>query len=210
MQHRQLGFTLIEIAIVLVIIGILLGGVLKGQEMIMQGNIRSVQKQIESIGVAVHNYRDRYQALPGDDPQANGRWDISQTGTANGRIDGMFNSNDDAEESRLAWLHLRHAGFISGDPADSKQPRNAAGGLSGIQTDLSVNSTPALSGTVVCTTNLPAKIANAIDSSQDDGLPDKGRTRGFKQEASDNPDFGEAITAYEDKAGLLYTVCMSI
>ena len=68
MKTRQQGFTLVEIAIVLVIIGLLLGGILKGQEMITQAKIKNAISDFSGISAAYHGYNDRYRALPGDDP----------------------------------------------------------------------------------------------------------------------------------------------
>lgn len=66
MRHHQRGFTLIEIAIVLVIIGLLLGGVLKGQELINQAKIKNVANDLNGVSVAVYAYQDRYKRLPGE------------------------------------------------------------------------------------------------------------------------------------------------
>src|ERR687897_566976 len=77
MKSKQQGFTLVEIAIVLVIIGLLLGGILKGQEMITQAKIKNVMADFSGISAAYHGYQDRYRRLPGDDNQAAGaagRW----------------------------------------------------------------------------------------------------------------------------------------
>src|SRR2546430_13048603 len=74
MKSRQQGFTLVEIAIVLVIIGLLLGGILKGQEMITQAKIKNVIADFSGVSAAYHGYQDRYRAIPGDDPNAATRW----------------------------------------------------------------------------------------------------------------------------------------
>src|SRR5258706_14251471 len=81
------GFTLVEIAIVLVIIGLLLGGVLKGQEMITQAKIKNVINDFNGVTAAVNSYQDRYRALPGDDLSAAGRWAGAQAGSGNGQFD---------------------------------------------------------------------------------------------------------------------------
>lgn len=210
MQQRQQGFTLIEIAIVLVIIGVLLGGILKGQEMLTQGKIRAIEKELDGVAVAILGYRDRYKALPGDDLSAATRWSGTPPGDSDGTLLGGFNSSTTTDESFFAWQHLRHAGLIGGDVLTGKQPLNAVGGITGIQTDVSDNTSTLLHGTVVCTTNLPAKIANAIDAQQDDGLPNKGSIRGFSQTTPNTPDFTAPPTAYTDDGTQQYTICRSV
>jgi prepilin-type N-terminal cleavage/methylation domain-containing protein len=73
-KSTEAGFTLVEIAIVLVIIGLLLGGILKGQEMITQAKIKNVINDFNGISVAVTSYQDRYRALPGYDVNVTTRW----------------------------------------------------------------------------------------------------------------------------------------
>src|SRR5674476_678557 len=65
-MRKQNGFTLIEIAIVLVIIGLLLGGVLKGQELITSARVRNLISQQDGIKAAYFGFLDRFRALPGD------------------------------------------------------------------------------------------------------------------------------------------------
>ena len=59
------GFTLVEIAIVMVIIGLLIGGVLKGQEMIKNAKIKRVMKTSDEMRAAVFTYQDRFGYLSG-------------------------------------------------------------------------------------------------------------------------------------------------
>jgi len=73
-NSTEAGFTLVEIAIVLVIIGLLLGGILKGQEMITQAKIKNVINDFNGVTVAITSYQDRYRAIPGDDQNAATRW----------------------------------------------------------------------------------------------------------------------------------------
>ena len=73
MLQGQRGFTLVEIAIVLVVIGLLLGGILKGQEMVVQARTKNVIADFGGLTAAHYAYQDRYRATPGDDPAAN-RW----------------------------------------------------------------------------------------------------------------------------------------
>jgi len=124
MKNRQSGFTLVEIAIVLVIIGLLLGGVLKGQELINSAKIKNLVADMNGISTAVYAYQDRFKALPGDDGTAATRWTSTTAGNASATLTGAFNSGTVTDESRLFWQHLRLAGFIGGDP-DTTQPINA-------------------------------------------------------------------------------------
>src|SRR5688500_8431252 len=135
MKTRQQGFTLVEIAIVLVIIGLLLGGILKGQEMITQAKIKNVIADMSGVSAAMYGYQDRYRALPGDDKAAATRWSsAAATGGAvgNGVIEGAWTSATLTLESMLFWDHLRRAGFVSGSGADN--PFNAVNGKMGVQT----------------------------------------------------------------------------
>lgn len=108
MKHSQRGFTLVEIAIVLVIIGLLLGGILKGQELITSARVRNLANQIEGIKGAFYSFQDRYRAIPGDFSLANTQIDGATTpGDGDGQIELP-------QESIAAWDHLSHAGYISG------------------------------------------------------------------------------------------------
>ena len=92
MKRTQRGFTLVEIAIVLVIIGLLLGGILKGQEMITQAKIKNIVADFSGVSAAYYGYQDRYRAIPGDDPNAATRWSGATAGGGNGQVAGKYNS----------------------------------------------------------------------------------------------------------------------
>lgn len=138
------SFTLVEIAIVLVIIGLLIGWVLKGQEMITNARISKVENDFKGISAAILSYQDRYGVLPGDDPAAStrfpGTWTAADNGNGNGTVQGGWNSTNNTQESRKVWKHLRGAGFIKG-PVDAtagsyQQPAHAFGGLVGFEQGL--------------------------------------------------------------------------
>jgi prepilin-type N-terminal cleavage/methylation domain-containing protein len=117
MNTRQQGFTLIEIAIVLVIIGLLLGGVLKGQELITSARVRNLISMQDGIKAAYFGFLDRYRALPGDYAQAttniSGVSTVAACGTSgNGNGDGQILAT--TNEHILAWDHLSKSGFING------------------------------------------------------------------------------------------------
>ena len=60
---RQGGFTLVEIAIVLVIVGLLLGGILKGQELINSAQVKSFSGDFRSASTYINGYQDRFRAV---------------------------------------------------------------------------------------------------------------------------------------------------
>jgi len=82
MKSKQSGFTLVEIAIVLVIVGLLLGGVLKGQELITSGKAKSLFADKSAIQTAYNTYNDRFRAIPGDDGAASTRFSGLACGVA--------------------------------------------------------------------------------------------------------------------------------
>ena len=199
LPRRQSGFTLIEIAIVLVIIGLLLGGILKGQELITQGRIRNVANDFQSMTAAINLYQDRYRALPGDDIGAGTRWSATSSGNGNGQIGGTYNSTTNADESRLFWQHLRLAGLVGGATSDLAQPANAASGITGVQ-----QTGQGLNSLIVCANNLPAKIAQAVDSQFDDGDARTGSVRG---ETGTTVSATDPTTNYVDNGANFYVVC---
>ena len=215
MRHHQRGFTLIEIAIVLVIIGLLLGGVLKGQELINQAKIKNVANDLNGVSVAVYAYQDRYKRLPGDDNGAATRWTTPASltvGNGNSQILGSYSSTTDADESRAFWAHVRLAGLIGGDvstvPLASAQPLNASGGITGVQ-----QGGLGLAGVVVCSGSLPAKIAQAVDSQFDDGNAATGSVRGLLETTVPTPVPVAAPATfpnYVDNGSNLYVICKNI
>src|ERR1700693_5583628 len=141
MKSQQSGFTLVEIAIVLVIIGLLLGGILKGQELINSAKVKNLANDFRVIPTYIYAYQDKFKAMPGDDSvAANHVTNATQATTppgkqGNGVIDGDWNSSTNTDESRLFWQHVRLANLASGptDPTDSTYtPKNALSGDIGI------------------------------------------------------------------------------
>jgi prepilin-type N-terminal cleavage/methylation domain-containing protein len=211
-MRTERGFTLVEIAIVLVIIGLLLGGILKGQEMITQAKIKNIVADFSGVSAAYYGYQDRYRAIPGDDPNAGTRWG-AVAGGGNGQVQGKYNSQTDTDESRKWWDHLRRAGFVAG--SGYQQPFNAVTGLLGVQTgDAGATVGPALGGFVsliVCSANLPDKIAIAVDTQMDDGIPNTGTVRGQLHTGGPNPDIDTAAASnYSETGANVYTLCRSV
>ncbi|MGH8629897.1 MAG: prepilin-type N-terminal cleavage/methylation domain-containing protein [Burkholderiales bacterium] len=104
------GFTLVEIAIVLVIIGLLLGGILKSHELITGARVHRLISQQEGIRAAFFAFQDRFGALPGDYAQALATIaGVTQNGNGSGRVESATVPN----EAVLAWEHLSRAGLLT-------------------------------------------------------------------------------------------------
>lgn len=129
MQH---GFSLVELSIVLVILGLLTGGILSGQSLIRAAELRSVSTDYQKYVSAIRSFQDRYRALPGDMSTATRFWGAADgndgigtdcvattvtpamgTVTCNGNGDGVIGSTN-ASESAHAWRHLANAGLVEG------------------------------------------------------------------------------------------------
>jgi prepilin-type N-terminal cleavage/methylation domain-containing protein len=204
---KQTGFTLVEIAIVLVIVGLLIGGVLKGQEMITNAKLKRIESDNAGIAAAMFSYQDRYLQLPGDDSAAVGRFDVYSSGSggaldANGDGDGIIGAGDDwkevaggtwtdgAEETLKFFAHLRAAGLVPGGGADDTRPTNAYGGQIGIQ-DGALN----MSGHVTIFGAIEGPIAKIIEGRLDDGSPKTGRVQSEVEDGTLVMDAGTASTA---------------
>src|SRR5512139_3703204 len=189
--RRQSGFTLIEIAIVLVIIGLLLGGILKGQELINSARVKNLATDFRNIPAFIYGYQDKFKALPGDDPNAvaNVNGTLATTGTpGNGIVEGAWNSPTTTDESVLFWQHVRLAGLAPGMttvpaslPGDYN-PKNASGGFIGIQSGTTVAAQSPIVGTngpisgayIICSTGILGKFVTQLDAQMDDGNPATG------------------------------------
>ena len=189
MKSRQQGFTLIEIAIVLVIIGLLLGGVLKGQELITGARVRNLIQQQDGVKAAYFGFLDRFRALPGDYSQAvTTITNIAPTAACNngnGNGDGQISPTTN-NEAILAWEHLSKAGFINGTytcagtATTSTNPSNPYGQQLSLSFDnLYFDS----AGTIPARHNLktggqiPSDILGEIDRKIDDGNARQGSFR---------------------------------
>ncbi|HUL92737.1 MAG TPA: prepilin-type N-terminal cleavage/methylation domain-containing protein [Burkholderiales bacterium] len=220
--QAESGFTLVEIAIVLVIIGLLLGGILKGQEMITQAKIKNIINDFNGVTAAVNSYQDRYRAMPGDDATAATRW--TTQGAVAGNGDGILGVGAGttctynavvtgvpaaAAECNLFWWHLRLAGFVPGAVVGAGvgiQPPNAVNGIIGVQ-----QGGMGFTSNIVCSSNLPDKIAIAVDTQMDDGTPAAGEIRGSLQ-AAPNPAVpaGSTIAAYSETGTNQYLLCKNL
>ena len=190
MRTVSKGFTLIEIAIVLVIIGLLLGGVLKGQELITGARVRNLISQQDGIKAAFFGFKDRYRALPGDYAAANTNINCGATpcnsGNGNGRIEQA--TGGAIHEEILAWNHMTAAGFLNGSytmtsgatvPIPGNNPVNPYSVYLTIVYD-GVYGTGTVAAPIANKHNLktgsqvPVEIISEVDRKIDDGQPYTG------------------------------------
>ncbi|MFZ6758782.1 prepilin-type N-terminal cleavage/methylation domain-containing protein [Undibacterium sp. Ji50W] len=165
-KYNQSGFTLVEIAVVLVIIGLLLGGVLKGQEMIENSRIKSVAADLRGVSAAYNSYVDRFHAIPGDELLATmtGRgWATTVGGNADNVLTiAPAQAFTNAGEEQSFWQALRASGFITGDPTAvgvAALPRTGTNGLIGVSVG-----TYGFTGASACASGLTTKQARGIDT----------------------------------------------
>ncbi len=217
-MKQQSGFTLVEIAIVLVIIGLLLGGVLQGQQLIENSRVRSAVNSLDGIAAGMFSYQDRYGRLPGDDGPVGtitgraGPWATLAAGDTDGIIDGttaMVFAPAAGNEPALFFQHLKAAGFIAGDATltgAAALPQNPWGGLIGVTSALVMPAgAGGMPGNKVCMSQVPGFAAIAMDTQLDDGDPDAGRFRTTLGVAAAQTAPGAAVTSYSEAE--IYTVC---
>jgi prepilin-type N-terminal cleavage/methylation domain-containing protein len=218
-MKNQKGFTLVEMAIVLVIIGLLLGGVLKGQELIDNSRIKNAINDLKGISAANNGYFDRFHAQAGDDGPIATLQARSLTGawaTVNlaGNSDGLLTVTaaqtfNGGGENATFFQHTRAAGFLAGNhtlTAAAALPTNSFGGLIGV-TGTAVTGMP-INSKYVCMSRVPGKAARAIDTSMDNGTPNSGSVWATLAVAGANTVPGAAAATYVDES--FYTICTSM
>ncbi len=219
MKNQQGGFTLVEIAIVLVIIGLLLGGVLKGQELINSAKVKNFINDFKTVPLFIYGYQDKFKALPGDDANVTPHLGsaattanvtllaVTSTTRGNGRIEGNYNSSTGTDETVAFWQQVRLANLASGGTAfttpANDMPTNADGGRLGIQSTAPIKT---MSGSYfICSDGIQGKLAKQIDITMDDGNTEVGSVR-----VAAGPYAGTELTAVATTAivdGNTYIVC---
>lgn len=119
------GFTIVEMAIILVVIGLLLGGILKGSELINNAKVRALTDRTTSYGIAFRSFITRYHYPPGDLRSADTYLGLpsnpspgsarSYLGDGN-QVIGVADAVTGTDERALAFTHLANAGLIKCSP----------------------------------------------------------------------------------------------
>ena len=228
-KQQQSGFTLVEIAIVLVIIGLLLGGVLKGQELINSAKVKNMIGDFRSVSSLVYAYQDRFKVFPGDQTQAQldnafgvaAGAPCTPAGAScalnNGRIDGTWDAGLASgagvatDETSVFWQHVRLANLTTGPTAladTAFRPRNADGGFIGIEMSGVALAPYILTLTrgsfFVCSAGILGRYVRQIDTTMDDGNTAGGSVQVVVAGAARGT-AAVATTAIND--GTQYTVC---
>ena len=115
MRKSNNGFTLLELSVVMIIIGMLVGGIMVGKSLIRSSEVMAITSEFSNYKQAISNFNDKYQALPGDFAAAEAIWGV--TATDNGDGNGLITVNISAtrlDEQFLAWQHLAKAEMIKG------------------------------------------------------------------------------------------------
>lgn len=112
LPRANAGFTLVELAIVMVIIGLIVGGIIAGQSIIRGAEINAVVTESRKYITAIGQFRDKYNNLPGDFSTASSFW----SGMGNGDGDAKIENHGTAanNEISLFWIHLTNAGLVEG------------------------------------------------------------------------------------------------
>lgn len=174
---RNAGFTLVELSIVLVIIGLIIGGVLSGRQIMLNAQVTNAINSIQAYEAQFQTYVQNYGVMPGDDANAAARFGsvaISVT-SSTGTLSGAFDSATASDGSRILWSDLRGAGLVKNQSGTDStvQPANPFGGIYGFQHGAFTGSTT-FSTNVICLNNVPGDAAAAIDSRLDDGSSNAG------------------------------------
>ncbi len=189
MRQQQKGFTLVEIAIVLVIIGLLLGGILKGQELINSARVRNLADSSSGIQAAYFGFIDRYRRVPGDWDATNAGNAIAGAITSGGNNNGRLDTSGSWVEANALWEQISKAGFINGsygggtlEPTTENvvaplNPFNSAIIVARTNNYMDVTAGQPTRLHLIVGRGTPVDIARELDTKLDDSNPETGNLR---------------------------------
>ncbi len=220
-KSKQSGFTLVEIAIVLVIIGILLAGVLKGQSLINNSRIKGLVSNMDGVSAAYNGYVDRYQVQPGTETLATTAargWATTVPGSSPLPLSAATlppaSTFATVTAQTAFWQVLKASGFFVGNANDTTNPLSSNGGLIGV----TFNPYTGVAGVSVCLSGMPALQAAGVDAIVDGPLPANnvggniGTLRGAANAVAPLAPTGAGGSgaAYNEATNLLWTLCRAI
>jgi len=177
---RTSGLTVVELTIVMVIIGIIVALVVKGQSLIVKGQMKQVFKQKQDIAAAFSGYYGRFAYFAGDDPGASSRYSGATNGNGNGRV-GVgasvtapdFSCAGTGTEQCDLWFELRQAGLLGG--TGFTNPRHVFNG----NVALTYNAPgTAEAGHWLAFEGMPSDVCRGLDKAYDDGVWNTGSVQG--------------------------------
>ena len=192
---RLSGFTLVEVAVIMVVVALLIGGVLKGYQMLQSSRVRNLAATATSVQAAYFAFQDRFGHVAGD-------WNAVDAGKAIGEpVNGGGNDSghldtppaDPWTESNAFWEQLAKAGFVRGAfPGAATEPdlENGMTPLNVFQRPMIIGRTPDYEGAgaprrhIVVGRGMPVDLARELDVKLDDGKPAEGKVRATVDDAS--------------------------
>lgn len=167
---KQKAFTLIEMAVVLSVIGLLFGTALKGTTLIERAQAKRMQMDFERIRTAVLLYEERFKTLPGDDANAINHVGGELNGNGNSQLEGAWTDvKSQHSETVGLWHHLERSGFLTLQSSPIYAMVNVFGAPIGIQSGLIPPIASLNASMVMCSAGISGQVALELDTRMDDG-----------------------------------------
>lgn len=217
----QKGTSPVKIALVLLLFGFLLGGLLRAKTAVDARRAQLLEEDFHNVAHDLPAYQQQYGALPGDDPKVGIAGHLPHATACapiasgkcmpgNGIIDGNWNDGTTASESYLFWQHVRMAGLAEGatDPASANYPaQNGEGGRIGL-TNATESPIVELHGAqIICSDHIKASLVKQLDAALDNGDTASGKVMATLAGTTSG---GHALASDALAEGQLYLVCMGI